>query len=446
MKELEIDLSSALTKGLRADVFQTDELQLVECFNAVPEDWGVRPYERPADAILEVPETDWPFPRVFVSGEVIYLATKDTLYKVNGDWSLTSLTSANQLRDMADFGDYVVFSGYNQVIVKDTELVTYGPILADASFPEFRTCCNFNGQLVIGYIESSWHGCGSSDVGWSNIGAADFTLGAGNEAGFRRVHWNKTVWRVMKLGETVMVYGDNGVGQLFPHEQTFGYKGIMNLGLYSEWAVVGDEFSHHFIDSSGDLWMVEDKQKPKKLGYKEYLSQLTAANTTAIKDIRNGRVYFSDGVKTFVYCDNGLFEVGILPTTIFSIDQYLVGCFSVIDDDDLDYQDDDMVVTFDTLQPTIRSMKTVTEFLVEAYADAGYLYTGAYYKYSNEAMTATDWERANEQGRQRIQITAPDIQLRIRLKNYVTDDRITRATARLQYPDGRYRRGIENAS
>ncbi len=442
MRELELDLSKALTKGLRPENYQVGEPALVECFNAVPEERGLIPYVRPSEAINDTPDTDWPFPRVFIGGKEIFLATVDKLYKLDGSWDLTELCDASQIRDMADFGDYVVFSGYNQVIVKDTELNTFSAILADNSFPEFQTCCNFNGQLVVGHIESSWYGCGAANVAWSGIGRADFTVGCDNEAGFRRVHWNKIVWRVKKLGNTVRVYGDNGIASLYPHEQTFGYKALSNKGLYSRWALAGDDNNHFYIDSDGELWQV-DSEGSKKLGYKEFLSQLTAYKTTASFDLRNGHVYFSDETTTYVYNGRGLFSVGILPSTIFSLDSYLVGVFTDIDDDALDYQSDDMLATIDVVQPEIRAMKTVTEVIADTYADGGYLYIGAYYKYTHEAMTATEWTRADEQGRLRLQLTAPDIQIRLRIKNYVEDeDRITRLVARMQYPDLRYRRGL----
>lgn len=444
MRELEKDLSKALTMGLRRERYQESEPALVECFNAVPREWGLDAYIRPADAILDVPETDWPFPRAFVGGNQVFLATKDKLHLVNGDWSLTELCDANQAIDMADFGDYVVFSCINQVVVKDTELGTFGPILADSSFPEFRTCCNFNGQLVVGYIESTWNGCGAESLGWSNIGTSDFTCGPGNEAGFRRVHWNKLVYRVKKLAETVMVYGDNGIGMLFPHEQTFGYRAISNLGLYSKWALTGTESIHFWVSSDGDLWKLVADGKPEKLGYKEFLSTLYRTRTTCNFDLRKGHVYISDNTKTFVYNGRGLFQVGILPSTVFSLDQYLVGCFSEFDDDDYDFQSDDMVVAVDSLQPEIRAMKTITEVLVDNFAQEKYLYVGAKYKYTNyEDYTATSWERAQYDGRFRLQLTAPDIQVRLRIRDYVEDDRLSRAVVRMQYPDGRYRRGVQ---
>ncbi len=441
MKEFGLDLSKALTRGLRSEDYQTGEMALVECFNAVPEERGLVPYKRPSQAIEDVPDTEWPFPRVFIGGSEVFLATADKLYRVDGSWELTELCDASQIRDMADFGDYVVFSGYNQVIVKDTEAGTFAAVLASNSFPEFQTCCNFNGQLVVGHIESSWYGCGSASVGWSGIGRADFTVSCDNEAGFRRVHWNKIVWRVKKLGETVRVYGDNGIAKLFPHEQTFGYKALSNKGLYSRWALAGTEEVHYYIDSDGELWRV-DENASERLGYKEFLSQLMAYKTTANYDLRNGHVYFSDGTTTYVYNGRGLFSVGILPTSVFSLDTYLIGLYSEIDDDDLDYQSDDMVATTDVIQPEIRAMKTVAEMLVDAYASEGYLYGGAYYKYTHEALTATEWNDVNEQGRLRLQLTAPDIQVRVRIKNYdEDDDRISRLNLRVQYPDSRYKRG-----
>lgn len=446
MKELGIDLSKSLILGLRATPYQGSEPALVECFNAVPEEYGLDPYVRPVSE-EDFPEVDWPWPKFFLAGKSIYMATKDKLYLVNGDWSLTELCDANRVQDLADFKDYVVFSGNNQVIVKDVEANTYGSVLADDAFPEFRTCCNFNGQLVVGRFESAWHNTGARFVGWSNIGTSDFTIDTRNEAGYMPVHWNKIVYKVKKLGETVIVYGDNGIGMLFPHEQTFGYKAIADFGLYDEFAITGNEHKHVFLDNAGDLWELLEGKEPVKKGYKEYFSQLKSFNISANYDQAKEHCYFSDGTRTFVYNGRSVFEIGIIPSTVLRVDGYLLGVFDEFDDDDYDFQSDDMLVTVDCIEPQIRAMKTITEVLVGSYAKQQYLYVGAYYRYTHETYTATEWIAASDEGRVRLQLTAPEVQIRIRIKNYSESyDRISRLSARLQYPDGRFRRGIESAS
>ena len=444
MREYEKDLSEVLTRGLRPDRI-TKEPFLTECYNCYPDVVGIKGVVPPTNLITNCPSIDWPYPVVWLGQDETYLATSSQLYKIESDWSLTSLCgSANYLRDFADFGDYAVFSGNNQVIVKDTDAGTYEAVTADSSFPKFRTCCNFNGQLVVGRIESVWNGQGASSVGWSKIGQADFTVGEGNVAGYRQVHWPGVVYKVRKLGNTVMVYGDNGVGMLAPKDHYFGYRPFLQIGMAGERAWTGNENVHFFVDTSRFLWKVEEGKLPQRLGYQEFFENMTASDIVGTYDERYGHFYFSDGNYTYGYCDNGLFQVGFKLTSCYAEGIYNIGILEVYDDPS-GYGADDIVVAVDNLAPVSRGLRTLT-FLELGTSVESDVYLGAGYDYGDgKGLQNTSWVRANDQGVGRVQITARDVRPRFRIKEYSTGDVAMSLLAHIQFSDSRFRRGLSYA-
>ena len=134
-------------------------------------------------------------------------------------------------------------------------------------------------------------------VKWANIDSLDFTVDLSNIAGERPMDWSGLVYKIIKLGTNIAVYGANGVSLLIPHDVSFGMTTISRVGVLNRNAVAGDEFSHYFIDSLNDLYKFEGKLE--KLGYAEYLSKLTDPVITY--DNANKMLYICDGVYGYVY-------------------------------------------------------------------------------------------------------------------------------------------------
>ncbi len=137
----------------------------------------------------------------------------------------------------------------------------------------------------------------SNWVKWSKIGYLDFTVGRDNVAGERPLDWSGWVYQIKKLGDKVVVYGQNGVSFLVPRGNAFGLNTIYRIGLKGQQAVTGDDTKHFFIDNAGSLWKVSDSMK--KLDYAEYLSNLNSAVVMSY-DALNNLVYICDGVLGFV--------------------------------------------------------------------------------------------------------------------------------------------------
>lgn len=147
-------------------------------------------------------------------------------------------------------------------------------------------------------------------VKWSNIGNLDFTVWKDNIAGERPLDWKGWVYGVKKLGNKVVVYGENGVSLLAPSGNTYGLLSIHKIGLKGKMAVAGNDKIQFFVDTSGKLYslgetvmkasLFETSIYPEELDYSEYLSSLISA-TVLSWDEKNRLLYICDGILGFVY-------------------------------------------------------------------------------------------------------------------------------------------------
>jgi len=134
-------------------------------------------------------------------------------------------------------------------------------------------------------------------VRWSNIGDIDFTIGIDNVAGERPMDWSGLVYKILKLSGKVVVYGENGVSIMTPHNVNFGLTTINRSGLLGRQAVAGDDFVHFFIDSFGYLYTLSAELD--RLGYEEYFSQMI--NPILSFDSNEQLLYICDGNLGYIY-------------------------------------------------------------------------------------------------------------------------------------------------
>lgn len=134
-------------------------------------------------------------------------------------------------------------------------------------------------------------------VKWSDIGNLDFTLNRKGVSGQAPMPFAGEVYQIRVLDKYVIVYGSGGVARLASSEAVWGVKEISSIGLKSRYAVVSGDSFHLYIGSDNELYKVSDKIE--KLGYKEFMSQLTSPIMSI--DIVKNFVYVCDGSKGFVY-------------------------------------------------------------------------------------------------------------------------------------------------
>jgi hypothetical protein len=147
-----------------------------------------------------------------------------------------------------------------------------------------------------GYIAPSINK--SNWVAWSEIGRPVFTISEGNVAGERPMDWSGYVCDIMKLGSSVVVYGDNGVTILSPQGNNWAMKTIHRLGIINKGAVTGNDEMHFFVDKKYRLYKLTSEGL-KLLDYSEYLSKIDSVIATF--DIESMLVYFCDGSIGYVY-------------------------------------------------------------------------------------------------------------------------------------------------
>ena len=134
-------------------------------------------------------------------------------------------------------------------------------------------------------------------IKWSNIGSLDFTIGRDNVAGEQRTDWAGWVYDIKKLGDKVVVYGENGVSLLIPSGTNYGLNTIYRIGLKNKQSVTGNDAAHYFIDNKGQLFSLGETLQ--KLDYSEYLS---AMNSPVMSyDAEIDLVYICDGTLGYVY-------------------------------------------------------------------------------------------------------------------------------------------------
>jgi hypothetical protein len=166
---------------------------------------------------------------------------------------------------------------------------------------------------------SAGWGVGVGDTGWmtnwvwwSKIGYADFTVDHSNVSGRRPMDWKGTVYEIIKLNDTVVVYGSNGVTVMKPSEVHWGMRTISKIGIANKGAAIGTDTEHYFIDRENVLWQLTS-QGLKRLDYSEYLETMTTHILTL--DLELGLLYICDGEIGFVYSTR-TGSLGLGPSTV----------------------------------------------------------------------------------------------------------------------------------
>lgn len=135
-------------------------------------------------------------------------------------------------------------------------------------------------------------------VKWSKIGCLDFTVDESNVANEQPLKWYGSVYKILKLGDVLIAYGEGGVTILTPKDIAYGTKEVYDVGILGKSAAVGTETEHFFIDISGKLFTLSSGGL-ERLGYSEFLSQM-ADPVMSLDSVKN-LLYICDGTYGFIY-------------------------------------------------------------------------------------------------------------------------------------------------
>lgn len=450
MREVKQRFVEGLTTGLRPFVEGARNVQaLVECYNARPYPNGLRPFSGVTianDSLSVV----WPCPAIFSASERNIVAGDRYIYEATGTtWTLTqkidrgsSLPCFWDLIDMVDL-NILIFSNSNGGMIArrysggSWGWAAYSPSGAPTTC---KTGCNFKGQVILGNIAGgSWHDCGANSVVWSEVNQFSFTPSRTNVAGYApNMPWNGVVMKVRKLGDSVMVYGDNGIAMLRPVENMFGVVKVANYGIAGYGAVGGNDQVHVAVCSDGYLRRFT-QDGITTLGYKEFMSLMTAANIAVSYEPVDNEFYISDGVYGYLLTTSGLCQIYQLVT---SIAQYSGVGYGIYDEDT---DNKEWRVVTDVIDAGFRSMKGVTNIELGYQGDEE-AYVAVDYRYDKtDSFTRSGWFLTNPEGWAAPQFTAPEVRLCAKSAGYDSAylDYINYGVV---YPDKRNIRGAFGAT
>jgi len=365
-----------------------------------------------------------------------------------------------------EFRGRMLLGGFEEEHSWHPTLKTYIQALADDRIVNFNTGMNLHPGVVmwspIGF-DLFWMffpSIATSNPGWQGVDVDGDTFledysGSSwihdmmlrNDFGWMPMPWKGYVLHTKPLGKAVMVYGEGGISFLYPSTDlaTFGRQDFfMKYGINNKGAAGGNDKKQLFLDSWGDLWLVElerDYPKyPQKLGYREFFKGNLDLIWKISYDEHEDRFYISNGMETFMLSQHGLSSTKQLVTSV----AYKNGVSSCMGSQ---LTDQNIELVYDS-EDLYRSEIDTIEWVKIGADLSEYLWVAVDYKYTdNEAWTRSDYTQVNNEGAAYIGIAAKAF--RICIKSVLPEDGIiteVRAPDWITYTfkktDKRFTRGI----
>lgn len=158
-----------------------------------------------------------------------------------------------------------------------------------------------------------------------------------NDFGWNVVGFQGKVLCILPLGESVIVYGENGICALTPTQiartanpvhliTPFSEKSLCPFGITSRQMVGGSDDRHIFLDKNGWLWQITKDLQVSKLGFKEIFSSFQDTNVSIETGPIEDDFYIGNPSQGFILSKSGgLTETDVWPTSIREINGELVG-------------------------------------------------------------------------------------------------------------------------
>lgn len=341
--------------------------------------YGVRPTPAGLLPEVDIPafpvSVTWPFPQIIRGTRRTFFAFETALHLVNtgipnwiGGPALTvsdAQAPTTQLSLVAGGGQWhFVDLGLSWILVNGKQAVWHlegDPYLhvgipavhgEDVHFP--KTATQHRGRVVFGNT-GAWHygwnafwnglmskaptgmtsnlASGSNLVFWTSVGDArllwQYILGPTyfteaevkhqwrrNDCGWMVMPWEGVVHRTLPLGDSVVVYGDNGIAALVRAGETYGLREIAKVGCAGRSAAFGTDAGHIFLDTTGCLWSLRPDLSVEKLGYRQHFSTMLTGTPVIVHDASEGEFWISDGVTSYVLTTSGLARAQQRPTSM----------------------------------------------------------------------------------------------------------------------------------
>ncbi len=263
---------------------------------------------------------------------------------------------------------------------------------------------SIHGDITVEELKKNW-------IAWSRIGYLSFTKGRDNIAGDRPLDWSGWVYVIKKLGNKVVVYGQNGISLVTPSGTAMGLSTLSTIGLKGKQAVCGTDFIHFYVDVDGRLCRVGETIEI--LDYSEYLSPL-ASTITLSYDEQNQLVYICDGQYGYVYSVRDK-SLGEGPGNITGIG-WKDGSIYVAAPATITTPPFDLCTDIYDLGTRKNKLITSIEFGVDLTET---LYAAIDYRHDKaEAFVTTEWKRVNPNGFANIPCFGVEFRFRARVTTY----------------------------
>lgn len=417
--------------------------------------------------------TTWPWPRAeFCKAQTIGFAINSgniylyELFYAYGEWRAVEIADLGdkdfiEQVDVADFGQFYTVSAYglndagahaavciSRIPGADLPATLYESY-PSTYVPDFACACNYNGQALIGGIipgGSTWEDLDvdMTSVLWSKVGSFEFNPEGRSTDGYTRLLWThkddqSRIYRIKKLGNFVIAYGNTGMTALIPASKptsTYGQKEIMWPVPIGPNAIAGDETIHGYVDRNCEFRTISADLKITNHGYKEFLELLTAEpiNVSYVPSIET--FYISDGATGYALNKYGMYSTYQLLTSAGDFRDSMFGFY-------LDSADPVPKLTTERQDFGIRGLKTIGA--MEIGIDSSTAFYGAVdFNYNYNAARGTfdtsDWIEVNKEGIFTPGVTAREFRIKLRgttSGNYNID----KLKARVKFLDKRGVRG-----
>jgi hypothetical protein len=270
----------------------------------------------------------WPWPKLILTERFMFLATETAMYKLDGSWARTLVFnhSAGSAWDVVDFGSYVLLNNAVETYEIDVDTLLWAEVDYNV-IPQVNTICNFNGQLFGGGVTSSWNSLDQRYAIWGNIGDLTFTSDEKLEAGHRDMMIG-TILKCLPTSKGVVFYGEDGISMLSPagSSTAFSYVSIAEFGISSKSLAAGMD-DQICITDDYKLWLIKDGQITE-VGYEYHLQNLNLSLVVITHDVKLNEFHISDGLYSYVFGKNGLYESSKCYTGLVLVDSTYYGCYS----------------------------------------------------------------------------------------------------------------------
>ena len=140
------------------------------------------------------------------------------------------------------------------------------------------------------------------------------------DAGFAVMPFKGAVLHMKRLGDSVVVYGEDGAAIMKPMVEPIPTFSVVKLdipGLMNTGALNGDKNKHVLIDKEGYVWEVTE-EGPTRVDYHEWITEIDDDDVIVSYNKVLGDFYITNGARTFLLSPYGMTEISqVIMSTVY---------------------------------------------------------------------------------------------------------------------------------